>query len=262
MAILVDDGKAQWESLIKDVLPEFHPQDDILANCTTITNLLCHWTGMSWDDNLFIGTGNNVLISSDNALKYINSQTRLLPLRNQFSYNNIGIDIAGKVIEALSGESYSDFVRKRIIRPLAMDRTSLKTPASDIDNVALCYNALNDGSSASVPCLKLGDDWWGVAPTGVRTSMCDLMKLYTAFLKSYTDQTATGKTSTAETPLRQVVKLTSAKIPNDQPSKNEISYAMGWQRVQLPGRMDRLETIQVWCQMVFQSLVKVFLLSS
>jgi len=240
LGILVDEKKAEWNTLVKEILPGFHPQDEILANCTTITDLLCHRTGLSWGDNLFIGTENNVLISSDNALKYINSQTRLLPFRYQFSYNNIGIDVAGKVIEALSGESYFNFVRKRIIEPLGMDRTSLKTPPSSTDNVALCYNALDDGTSAPIPCLKLGDDWWGVAGTGMRTSMRDLLKLYKAFLTSFNDQFATGKTSTGGSPLRQVTELMSSKIPNDQPSQNEISYAMGWQRVQLPGRMGQI----------------------
>lgn len=34
--------------------------------------------------------------------------------------------------------------------------------------------------------------------------------------------------------------LTSAKIPMDHPSRNEISYACGWGRVQLPNKMGQI----------------------
>lgn len=137
IGILVEEKKANWETLVKDALPAFKINDATLQNCTTITDLLCHRTGMSWGDNLFIGTENNVLISEKDSMKYLNSQTRLLPFRAQFSYNNIAFELAGKVIESLSGESYFDFVQSRILDPLGMDRTFLKTPPSS-------NNALDD----------------------------------------------------------------------------------------------------------------------
>ncbi len=237
IGILVEEKKANWETLVKDALPAFKINDATLQNCTTITDLLCHRTGMSWGDNLFIGTENNVLISEKDSMKYLNSQTRLLPFRAQFSYNNIAFELAGKVIESLSGESYFDFVQSRILNPLGMDRTFLKTPPSSMDNVGKCYNALDDRTYAPITCVKAGDDWFGTPSAGMRSCVRDLMKLYKAFLTSFNDQHATGKTSTEGSPLKQVSKLMSAKIPIDQPSRLEASYALGWGRIQLPGKM-------------------------
>jgi CubicO group peptidase (beta-lactamase class C family) len=45
---------------------------------------------------------------------YLNSQTRILPLRGQFAYNNLAYELAGKVIESLSQESFFDFIQSRI----------------------------------------------------------------------------------------------------------------------------------------------------
>ncbi|CZT49816.1 uncharacterized protein RSE6_10708 [Rhynchosporium secalis] len=121
MGILVEENKVQWDTLVKDALPGFHISDDILQNQMTITDLLCHHAGLSWADKLIIATKNNVLVSGEDAMKFFNSQTRLMPFRGAFAYNNMGYEIAGKVIEALSGESYVDFVESRIFDPLGMN---------------------------------------------------------------------------------------------------------------------------------------------
>lgn len=80
---LVEEKNANWETIVKDALPAFKINDATLQNCITITDLLCHCTGMSWGDNLSIGTENNFLISEKDFMKYINSQTLLLPFRAQ-----------------------------------------------------------------------------------------------------------------------------------------------------------------------------------
>ncbi|KAH0840709.1 hypothetical protein AYO21_00637 [Fonsecaea monophora] len=216
VGILVEEKKARWDTLVKDALPSFHIDNDILQNHLTLMDLLCHRSGMSWGDNLFIGTDNNVLIT-----------------RSTF-------ELAGKVIESLSNESYFDFVQTRLLDPLGMTRTFLKTPPSDLDNVGKCYNALDDGTSAPITAVKAGDDWFGTPSAGMRSCVKDLMKLYKAFMTCFNDQFATCKTSTDGLPLKQVSELMSAKMFMDQPSKNEASYGLDWGRVQLPGRMGQI----------------------
>lgn len=240
IAILVDEKKAEWTTLVKDALPTFHPQDATLRNCLTLTDILCHRHGMSWGDHLIIGTDSNILIDGQHAMDYINSQALLQPFRAQYKYNNIAFDIAGKVIEALSGQSFGDFVRSRIFEPLGMERSFLKTPPSNIDNVSKCYNALDDSSVAHITSPKPGDNGYMGPTAGLRSCVSDLMKLYTAFVTSFNDQFNSGRTDTADSPFKQVAELMSAKIPMDQPSRNEVSYALGWGRVQLPGRMGQI----------------------
>lgn len=240
MGIIIDEGQATWDTLVKDVLPSFKSRDETLQNHATLTDILSHRTGMSWADNLWIGTASNVLISSEDAMKYINNQTLLLPFRAQFAYSNLCYELAGHVIEALSGQSYFDFVQTRIFDPLGMSRTFLKTPPASIDNRASCYNTLDDLSAVPIPCAKTGDDWFGGPTGGLRSCVRDLLKLYRAFLTSYNDQFSSGKSSTEGSPLKQVTHLMSAKIPMDQPSRNEASYALGWGRVQLLGKMGQI----------------------
>ncbi|CZT04740.1 uncharacterized protein RAG0_11093 [Rhynchosporium agropyri] len=205
MGILVEKTKVQWNTLVKYALPGFHISDDILQN---------------QNDHYRSSVSPR---SGDDAMIFFNSQTRLMPFRGAFAYNNMGYEIAGKVIEALSGESYVDFVKSRIFDPLGMNRTFLLTPPSDLDNVGACYNTLDDGRYAQIPCVKLGDNSFESAHAGMRSCVNDLMKLYNAFISSFNDQFATGKSATKGSPLKQVKELMSAKMPMGQPTKNEVS---------------------------------------
>ena len=237
IAPLVEQNKPAWDTRVKDVLPELEIQDDILRNCTTIADLLCHRTGIPWGDNYYNSTENIVIIPGKDSMKYLNSQERLLPFGGQFQYNSLPYELAGPVVEKLSGVTYSEFVASQLTPPIGMSRTSFKTSQADTDNVAKCYNVLDDGTPTAIPCVKAGDDGFGASSGGIRSYVKDLLKLYSVFLTSTNDQFASGKTSTKDSPLKQVNHLMSAKVPMNPPTRSETSYAFGWARVQLPGRM-------------------------
>ncbi|CDM30445.1 hypothetical protein DTO013E5_2597 [Penicillium roqueforti] len=240
MAILVDEGKLTWDTLVKDVLPSFDSSDETLQNHLTITDILSHRSGMAWAGNVVLGTENNVLIPGKDGLKYINSQPRVLPFRTGMSYNNLQYNLAGYVIEEVSGISWFEFVQSRILDPLGLDRTYLKSPPPGTQNVTQCYNALDDGSTTPIPYPKGGQDWFGGPSGGAWSCIRDLLELYKTFTASFEDQFITGKGATKDSPFKQVSHLTSAKIPMHQPSRNELSYALGWVRAQLPNRLGHI----------------------
>ena len=47
IAVLVEEKKLTWDTQVKDILPDFGIQDDILRNHMSVADLLCHRTGMS-----------------------------------------------------------------------------------------------------------------------------------------------------------------------------------------------------------------------
>lgn len=237
IALLVEEDKLTWDTRVKDILPDFEIKGDIIRNHTTVADLLCHGTGMSWGDNYYISTENNVIIPGKDGMKYLSSQEPLLSFRGQFQYNNLPYELAGYVIERLSGLTYSDFVTSRLTHPIGMPRTFFKTPQAGTDNVATCYNVLDDGTPTPVPCVNTGDNGFGAPGGGIRTCVKDLLKLYGVFLASANDRFAHEITSTEDSPLKQVSRLMSAKIPMSQPTRSENSHAFGWARVQLPGKM-------------------------
>jgi CubicO group peptidase (beta-lactamase class C family) len=57
----------------------------------------------------------------------------------RFEYSNLGYAILGLVITAVSGMSYDDFVRVRLLRPLGMTRTGYEAAEFPGGNLALGY---------------------------------------------------------------------------------------------------------------------------
>lgn len=240
LGLLVEEDRVSWDSLIKDILPDFRSVNPVLHNNTTITDILCHRSWMGWGDNVILGTAGNILLGSEHVMKYINNRPLVRPFRAQFGYNNLHYELAGSIIEQVSGQSYFDFMQSRLLDPLGMERTSFQTPSKSVDGVAVCYNALDDASTVPIDFLKMGDDGYGAASGGARSSVKDLLKLYSSFIKGFNSQFSGNVSHDVGSPLKQLSHIMSSKIPFDQPSQHEASYAFGWGRVQLPGRFGQI----------------------
>lgn len=69
---------------------------------------------------------------------------------SRFAYSNYGYVVLGAVIEAVSGESYDDYLRDNIFAPLGMDATG-SAPA--MDGVAIGYMRTPEGLRANTTTL-------------------------------------------------------------------------------------------------------------
>ena len=52
---------------------------------------------------------------------------------------SVGLDVAGWLVEKISGQRFGDFLRTRILTPLQMHDTDFQVPASKRDRFATCY---------------------------------------------------------------------------------------------------------------------------
>ena len=242
MGLLVDDNKATWDSPIHNLLPAFQSASPMLQENTTLVDILSHRTGMSWADNLILGTEGNVLLQGDDLIKFVNQLLLQCPFRAQFGYNNLHYELAGCVIEYLSGQSYAEFVHDRLFKPLGMDRTLVSTPSADLDPITILSTTtpLTMHLPFRSGFLGMGDNGYGAPSGGLRSTVEDLAKFYGAFFQGINNQFEDGAPSSGASILKQLPQVTSAKIAIDQPSKHESSYAYGWARVQLPCRMGQI----------------------
>ncbi|KAF5557756.1 d-aminoacylase [Fusarium napiforme] len=182
----------------------------------------------------------NILLGSEDVMEHVNNRPLVRPFRSQFGYNNLHYELAGFVIEQVSGQSYFDFMQSRLLDPLGMERTSFQTPPKSVDNVTVCYNALENASIVPIDFLKIGDGGYGAASCGARSPVKDLVKLYSSFVKGFVSQFSGSTTLDDAPPLKQLNHIMSAKIPFDQPSQHEAFYTFGWGKVQLPRRFGQI----------------------
>jgi CubicO group peptidase (beta-lactamase class C family) len=120
MAMLVDEGKVAWNDRVIDHLPWFQMYDPYVTREIRICDLLAHDSGLSRGDRVWYGTG----LSREEIVRRARYLEPAHSFRSTFEYNNTMFIAAGLVIEAISGQSWDEFVTERILKPLDMNASN------------------------------------------------------------------------------------------------------------------------------------------
>jgi CubicO group peptidase (beta-lactamase class C family) len=118
---LVDENKVDLEKPLRTYLPEFRIADEVAAGQITVRQLLNHTAGFEGD--IFTDTG----VGDDCLEKYVATLAgtpQLFPPGAQFSYNNAGFCVLGRLVEVLRGKPYDTCLREHVIAPLGLTHTA------------------------------------------------------------------------------------------------------------------------------------------
>ncbi|PAC31961.1 serine hydrolase [Flectobacillus sp. BAB-3569] len=124
MAILVDEGKVDWNKPVKYYLPDFELNDTEAEHTVMVKDLLSHRTGLPRHDFvwLYSSLDRKAIFKS---LKYLTLSKKPY---EQYQYNNLMYMVAGVLIERVSGMTWEKFVEERLLKPLKMNQTVLTYP--------------------------------------------------------------------------------------------------------------------------------------
>ncbi|WBQ07524.1 serine hydrolase [Kribbella sp. CA-293567] len=117
---LVDEGLLELDAPLVEVLPELRLGDPDVAKQVTMRHLLTHTSGI--DGDVFTDTGRG----DDCLEKYVDGLAEVgqnHPLGVTWSYCNSGFSLAGRVIEKLTGKTWDEALRERLIKPLGLGHT-------------------------------------------------------------------------------------------------------------------------------------------
>lgn len=128
--MLMEEGKLSLQDEITKFFPDYPTQGQKI----TVEHLLTHTSGIKSYTNLpeWIGT-----MRKDVSMREMIDLFKDKPMEfapgTQWNYNNSGFVLLGAIVEKISGQSYADFVEKRIFAPLGMknsyyDRTARIIP--------------------------------------------------------------------------------------------------------------------------------------
>jgi CubicO group peptidase (beta-lactamase class C family) len=135
---LVEEGKLALDETLGTVLPDY-PNPEI-AGAVTIHQLLIHTSGLgSYFDSPRYLESHDQIRSLQDYLALFAGTPALFPPGSQFGYSNSGYIVLGLVIEAVSGQSYYDYVRDHILEPSGMPDTACYEVDGDIPNLAIGY---------------------------------------------------------------------------------------------------------------------------
>ncbi|QFG68451.1 serine hydrolase [Ornithinimicrobium pratense] len=129
---LVEEGLLDLDAPVRDVLPELRLADEDVAARVTLRHLLTHTSGIDGDIFTDTGRGDDCL---ERYVAGLAGAAQLHPLGETFSYCNSGFNLAGRVVEKVTGKTWDTVLRERLITPLGLTRTGT------LPEEALLYDA-------------------------------------------------------------------------------------------------------------------------
>ena len=150
IALLVDEGKLNWQDKVTDYIPEFKMQDHWVTGEFTIKDLLTHKSG------LVSGAGDSMLWpepSGFTRIEIIHNLRYLTPeysFRSQYAYSNVLYIVAGELVAKVSNMPWADFVEQHIFKPLNMSCYAGDIPLNMRTNIASAHGD-NNGELFIIP---------------------------------------------------------------------------------------------------------------
>ncbi len=169
LAILIDEKKLSWDDKVVKYLPEFQLYNPYVTSELTIRDLVSHRSGLDTfsGDLLWYET----TYSADEILRRVRFLKPKSSFRSQFGYQNLMFIAAGKVIERVSGKTWSQFVSERILMPLGMSRTT-----TSVKNLKDNYSMPHNESGGKLRVLHSGNVDGADAAAGLNSSVSDVAK--------------------------------------------------------------------------------------
>jgi CubicO group peptidase (beta-lactamase class C family) len=155
LMLLYEEGAFQLEQPVAQYLPAFGAtkvmtDDGSLVDPVRpmqIRDLLTHTSGLTYDfmaDNPVAQLYRDARIMNDSTrpLDALIDELATLPLAFQPGtrwHYSVGIDVAARLIEVLSGQTLGDFLRERLFDPLGMDDTGFGVADDQLHRVSAMY---------------------------------------------------------------------------------------------------------------------------
>ena len=231
LAILVDEGKLNWNDKVIKYLPDFQMYDPWVTAQLTIRDIVSHRSGLDtfsgdllWYDTTY---------PTDEIIRRIRYLKPVSDFRTRYGYQNLMFITAGRIVEKVSGMKWADFVRTRILTPLGMDRTT--TSVRDIkDNFALPHNE-SGGTLRALPPGYLDD---AIGAVRLNSSVADLSKWIRLQLGRGTFEGKKIFSSDRSWEMWQpnTIQQISENAWKNNPTRHFQAYGMGWGMYDYHGR--------------------------
>lgn len=235
IAILVDQGKLEWDAPMKKYMPWIEFRDQVTTENATVRDLLCHRTGLPRHDAYWIYGS----CTRREMVENLRNMQPVWPLRTQWCYQNTCYVALGMLVETVSGMTWEQFIQKNILDPLGMERTIFYHDAFlEEENHAEPYARVLPTDTKGyerIPCFfsDAEDMAAGIgAPFGPAGSMMSTLNDMVKWVKLLMNGGKVGDTQLiSEESMEQLTKpqmLLSAPLIYPFPEQDFFSYAMGW----------------------------------
>ena len=165
VALLHNEGRLDWTKPVRDYVPEFRLNDPVASERVTVQDLLCHQSGLPRHDWVHL-PGDRSAAESLGVMRYLELSR---DIRTAYQYNNLCYNVAGLLIERVSGQSYEAFMRARLADRLGMKASFTLDDLEASADAARPYMMHED---TRLPALRLPIRV--VAAGAINTSVADI----------------------------------------------------------------------------------------
>lgn len=233
IALLVQEGKINWNDPVQKYLPYFQLKDPTTSSMVTIKDLLCHRVGL--------GTFSGDIIwhradrSAEDIIKHIQYLEPEFGFRDGFGYSNLMYITAGEVIRVVSGQDWGTFVTNRLLKPLDMNRSVYQLEVlRTLPNVATPHELTAEGVNRPIEWV----DWETVGATGGLISSVKDMSQWAIFNLNHG---IWGKDTLLSRSSRNILWTPynpfGVDHVNPKAFRNFSGYALGWQMSDYHGHL-------------------------
>jgi CubicO group peptidase (beta-lactamase class C family) len=180
--MMIEEGKVRLNDPVSKFIPEFkglkvavqrEPESPIQFVAAereiTIRDLMTHTSGLASGGLGVRGLSRDALWPGEaETLASIAAKLAKVPLDFQpgtrWRYSGLaGIDMLGRVVEVASGQTFDDFLKRRIFEPLGMDDTYFAVPSDKEDRLATVYRGTENGLEKSAFTLRFPKTYYSGA---------------------------------------------------------------------------------------------------
>lgn len=234
LAILVDEGKIKWDDKVIQHIPEFKMYNNYVTKEFTIRDLLTHRSGLGLGagDLMVWPDGHN--FTPKDIINNIQFLKPVSDFRSKYDYDNLLYIIAGEVIERVSGQSWTDFVTKRLLEPIGMTNSAANWHLVKDKKNAIAPHVPIDGK------LEVIDRYTNTifdAAAGIYSNVDDVAK----WLQFNLDKgKVNGKQIISEKQMKEMITpQTLQKVGTTTPYNSLFkAYGLGWQLQDFNGKLE------------------------
>jgi CubicO group peptidase (beta-lactamase class C family) len=240
LAILVDEGKINWDDPVIKHLPGFQMYDPYVTREITIRDLLTHRSGLG------LGAGDllwwpQTTHSRDEIVRRIRFIKPATSFRSRYAYDNVLYLVAGQIIQSVTGKSWDDFIKERIFIPLGMTSSNTSVAANPAGGNWATPHTKNAGALQAIAPANMDN----VAPAGsINSSATDMAKWVIAQLNNglIRDAENNGRRLFSERQSREMWSAQTILPLGDPPPllaplrANFAAYGLGWNLTDYRGK--------------------------
>ena len=229
LAALVDEGRISWDDKVYERLPGFQMYDPYVSHEMTIRDLLTHKSGMG------LGEGDlllwpHTIYSRDDIIYRLRFMKPQSSFRSHYAYDNLMYVAAGQIVASVSGKSWEDNLRERILTPLGMSTTNTSNATwKSEDNYAWPHSTL-PGKMQPIDFVTLDN----AGPAGSINSSASEMAKWALLQLNHGKFSDSGKRLFSEKQSREMWSAQTILPIEDPPpplaalKPNFADYGLGW----------------------------------